>query len=309
MERIRLNGLGLLLIALAFLMHLPASAQEWVVPDDKKAEVCPIKFTDEFVKKGEAVFQKNCTSCHGTPSKGNFVKMVPEPGDPATDKFQKQTDGALYYKLTTGRGAMASFKAILTDEERWSAIAYFRSFNKGYVQPDPSIAQSKIRGKNVKVDFVFDEKTSKIKLAVTGELDGKRIPIKGAEVLLYVKRYFGNLPIQTSKPTNETGHVSFDFDPKLKADEQGNMNFIAKVSEPNFGQAEGKASMKIGTPIHPKSLVEKRALWNTGPMIPWWLIISYLAVVGVIWAFLLFIVKEIKRIKEIGDQAMGKSKP
>ena len=202
---------------------------------------------------------------------------------------------------------MASFKAILTDEERWSAIAYFRSFNKAYIQPDPSIAKSKIRGKNVKIDFVYDEKASKIKLAVTGELDGKRIPIKGAEVLLYVKRYFGNLPIETSKQTNENGRVSFDFDQKLKADEQGNMFLIAKVSEGNFGQAEGKTTLKIGTAIHPKSLTEKRALWNTGPMIPWWLILSYLAVVGVIWGFLFFIVGQIKKIKDIGDQATEKS--
>ena len=307
MEKFRLKGLSLFMIIAALLVKLPAMAQEWTVPDDKKAEVCPIKFTDDFVKKGENVFLKNCTSCHGMPGKDNYQKaMNPQPGDPATDKFQKQTDGALFYKLTTGRGSMLSFKTVLTDEERWSVIAYFRSFNKSYVQPDPSIAKSKIRGKNVKIDFAYDEKASKIRLTVTGELDGKRGPIKGAEVLLYLKRYFGNLPIETSKTTNENGRVSFDFDQKLKADEQGNVTLIAKFSEGNFGQAEGSTTIKAGTTVHPVSLVEKRALWNKAEMIPLWLIFSYLAVVGVIWGFLFYIVGQIKKLKELGAAELEK---
>ena len=129
-------------------------AQEWVVPDDKKQKVSPVKFNDEVTKKGEDVFKKNCTSCHGEPTKGNFVKLTPEPGDPATDKFQKQTDGALFYKITTGRSPMPEFKNVLSDDERWQVIAYFRGFNKSYVQPEPVLAPSgKYGGLDIKANL------------------------------------------------------------------------------------------------------------------------------------------------------------
>ena len=102
--------------------HTISYSQDWQVPEDKTGKVASFKFDDVSHKNGEKIFQQNCISCHGTPGKNNFVQLVPPPGDPATDKFQKQTDGDLFYKITTGRGAMPSFKNTLTEEERWSVI-------------------------------------------------------------------------------------------------------------------------------------------------------------------------------------------
>ena len=86
-------------------------AQEWVVPADKKGKLSPFAFTDETRKTGEALYNLNCKSCHGTPGMGNFqATLKPQPADPATDKIQHNIDGELFYKVTQGRGPMPSFK-------------------------------------------------------------------------------------------------------------------------------------------------------------------------------------------------------
>ena len=109
----------------------------WVVPEEAKGKVCPFQFTPETVKSGENVFQKNCKSCHGDPGKQNWAKIVPPPGDPASAGFQGQTDGEMFYRITTGKAPMPQFGNVLSDEERWHVISYIRSFNSGYVQPAP----------------------------------------------------------------------------------------------------------------------------------------------------------------------------
>lgn len=72
----------LLLTCLFFIQaKVFSQADEWIVPDNKKDVVSPFKFTDETRKAGGDIFDKNCKSCHGEPTKGNYAKLQPPPGD------------------------------------------------------------------------------------------------------------------------------------------------------------------------------------------------------------------------------------
>jgi len=42
----------------------------------------------------------------------------------------KETDGALWYKITTGRNPMPENKSILTENERWELVTYIRTLAK-----------------------------------------------------------------------------------------------------------------------------------------------------------------------------------
>lgn len=109
--------------------------QDWSVPQDQKIKTAQFKFTDETIKKGEELFNNNCKSCHGNPGKKNFIPLTPSPGDPASGEYQAQTDGEMFYRISTGKPPMPSFKTMLTDIDKWNIISYIRSFNKNYVQP------------------------------------------------------------------------------------------------------------------------------------------------------------------------------
>lgn len=284
--------------------------QAWEVPVDKSKKVSPFKFNDETKKKGEAVFQRNCTSCHGIPTKANFVPLTPPPGDPATDKFQKQVDGALFYKITTGRGAMPSFKDVLTEEERWQVISYFRSFNSKYVQPEPATPTAgSFGGMDIQAKFAYLAPSKQIMLKVVGVKDNKSKPLEGLKISLYAKRYFGNLLIDEPKTTNESGEAMFDYKSPVPGDSTGLVSFKAKINEEGFDCLKIDTLLAIGTPNRAKSLIAERAMWSTRFHAPLWLILIFNLTVAVVWGILLYIMLQIGKIRKLGKKQQDQIEP
>ena len=143
-KRIVVFGTNALLVA--GFMAGTLQGQTWTVPDSEKEQTAPFRFTEEVVKQGADLYGKNCQSCHGLPGKANWAKLTPEPGDPASEKFAKDTDGDLFFKITTGRGPMPQFRNVLGEDDRWSVIAFLRTFHKVYVQPYPELAKAAAKG-------------------------------------------------------------------------------------------------------------------------------------------------------------------
>ncbi len=118
------------------LLLLPSvlRGQDWVVPEERRGRLSTFPFTDETRKEGERLYNVNCQSCHGTPGKNNYIALVPSPGDPATEKIQRNNDGEIFHKVTVGRGQMPSFRSVLSTDEIWKIVSYLRSYNRTYVQ-------------------------------------------------------------------------------------------------------------------------------------------------------------------------------
>lgn len=107
-----------LALTLALAIGVKASAITWNVPADKKARNSYIKFDASTATQGEAIYTKNCVSCHGNPGKNNALKsLTPIPPDLASAGSLSLTDGELFYILSTGRGVMPSFQNVLSEEE------------------------------------------------------------------------------------------------------------------------------------------------------------------------------------------------
>jgi hypothetical protein len=52
-------------------------------------------------------------------------------GDFSSSEFQKQTDGALFYKTTFGREDMPEYsKKLPMDEDRWLIVNYMRTLEE-----------------------------------------------------------------------------------------------------------------------------------------------------------------------------------
>ncbi|MCZ6765924.1 MAG: cytochrome c, partial [bacterium] len=43
-------------------------------------------------------------------------------------EMNKQSDGELFWKITTGKPPMPTFGQILSDEQRWLVVRYLRTF-------------------------------------------------------------------------------------------------------------------------------------------------------------------------------------
>lgn len=119
----------LLLIATTFIVK----AQTWVAPKSSDAIENPFKNNKDVIKKGKALYLKLCTICHGNKGKGDGLASAalnPKPANFTSEKFIKQSDGAVYWKLTEGRAPMASYKETLSDIQRWQLVNYIKSLKK-----------------------------------------------------------------------------------------------------------------------------------------------------------------------------------
>ena len=103
----------------------------WPVPDKYEKMKNPLKGDNESLKAGKSLWVKHCQSCHGKSGAGDGSKaaqLKTEPGNFTKADFQKQSDGAIYYKTEEGRDDMPSFKKKIPDEDDvWSLVNYVRS--------------------------------------------------------------------------------------------------------------------------------------------------------------------------------------
>ncbi|CAG5068209.1 hypothetical protein DYBT9623_00938 [Dyadobacter sp. CECT 9623] len=83
--------------------------------------------------QGEELFTLYCASCHGDEGYGDGAAggaLGQKPANFHDTLVKSQTDGALFWKLSTGRGNMPPFKDVFEDEQKWQLVAYIRHLGK-----------------------------------------------------------------------------------------------------------------------------------------------------------------------------------
>jgi len=105
------------------------NTSDWKVPAKYQTMKNPIPAkTDAAI--GKSLYSKHCKSCHGSEGYGDGTKakdMKGDLGDFSSAEFQKQSDGALFYKSKIGRDDMPEFSKKLTDEDLWLVVNYTRT--------------------------------------------------------------------------------------------------------------------------------------------------------------------------------------
>ncbi|MGD0583114.1 MAG: cytochrome c [Bacteroidales bacterium] len=300
-------------IAILFLFEITVSVtgQEWTVPADKKGRLSPFKFSEDTRKKGEQLYNINCKSCHGTPGMGNFqANLKPQPPDPATGSFQGNSDGELFFKVSTGRGPMPSFKNSLSSNDLWDIISNLRSFKKDYIQMvAPVIKSSAYPGAEIVIVLFNGPGKDEITMKVTAATEKSTVPVKGAGVKLYVDRTFGRMMIDEEKTTDKEGNALFKVPEGMPGDTSGNIRLSAAfVDEEIFGSVTKDTVLQAGTKTVPVSLTHDRAMWNVVRKAPVWIILTYtLGVLGV-WGFIFLILFRLRDIFIIGEHITGSGK-
>jgi len=104
-------------------------SKPWVAPDSEKAKKNPLPSDKKTAEQGEKIAKVNCASCHGDKGKGNgpaAVALNPKPADWTSVRVQKESDGEIFWKITTGRGPMPSWRH-LSENDRWAVVRYIRT--------------------------------------------------------------------------------------------------------------------------------------------------------------------------------------
>lgn len=293
-----------------FMILTPAFGwgQDWVVPAERKGRLSTFPFTDETRQSGEKLYITNCISCHGTPGKSNYINLVPSPGDPAKEKIQGNSDGEIFHKVSAGRGQMPSFRNVLTGDEIWHVVSYIRSFNDNYVQKVMQvITSSAYPGAVIKMTLGYNESDSTVFVSASAVDEKKTVAVTGAGVRLFARRYFGMMPIDEEKTTDESGKAQFRIPSDLPGDKEGNIHFSAKFTDEDlFGIVSKDTTLMAGNRTVPVSLLAERSMWNNVRKAPVWVILTYTTGVIAVWGFIFLILLKLRDIYTIGSFIQGK---
>lgn len=106
---------------------------DWIAPKEADQIENPLKGNVDATKAGKKLYQQQCVVCHGDSGKGDGVAglaLNPKPASFKSEEVQNETDGAIFWKITTGRPPMAAYKDLLTEEQRWQLVNYIRTLSK-----------------------------------------------------------------------------------------------------------------------------------------------------------------------------------
>jgi mono/diheme cytochrome c family protein len=94
------------------------------------ADQFPFPVTQQVLEKGQARFNIYCSPCHDYTGSGRGMivqRGFPPPPSYHTDKLRNAPVGHFFDVMTEGHGAMYSYAARVSPEDRWAIAAYIRA--------------------------------------------------------------------------------------------------------------------------------------------------------------------------------------
>lgn len=132
----RICAIGCLTAVLVWLVTGASEAgkrKPWKAPKRAKKKKNPVPATKASIKEGEALYKKECLSCHGKHGEGDgpaVAGLDVSPADLTDPKMHEQTDGELYWKIKVGRTPMPSSRGRLKPMQRWHLVNFLRTLEK-----------------------------------------------------------------------------------------------------------------------------------------------------------------------------------
>lgn len=281
------------LITAMLFLSIQVFAQEWEVPADQKNNINPQEYNLTNVKKGKDLYYQNCKSCHGDPGKNNALPLVPPPIDMTSDKMQKNTEGEIYYKITTGRGGMPQFKTNISDDDRWRIVNYIMNFNP---KREPLLVD--LPKANAKLLASVNEKEKKVEVFAEYEVKGAYTKLSNTPISISAKKYFGNIEIGKVQ-TDDNGRAEFTIPETLIGDEEGFVNIVVALNEDYIAEAVSLDKAKVGQNKQVQKLIQPGILWSTNENIQIWLLLSYIGAVGAAWLAIGYVVLQLFKVKRL----------
>jgi mono/diheme cytochrome c family protein len=118
-----------LLLYLGSFNRVEAQNNVWNAPKSANDLKNPFSGDVSATAQGKTMFNQMCAICHGRKGDGKGgggVSLDPKPTNFLSIDVLKETDGAIFWKMTEGKPPMASYKEILTEDQRWKLVNYIR---------------------------------------------------------------------------------------------------------------------------------------------------------------------------------------
>jgi mono/diheme cytochrome c family protein len=108
-------------------------AKEWQAPASETAKKNPVAASQNSIHDGEKIYLKRCAGCHGKTGAGDgpdAADLGIQAAKFSDSRLKRESDGALFWKITTGKKPMPGYGARLSPTDRWTVINYLRTLHQ-----------------------------------------------------------------------------------------------------------------------------------------------------------------------------------
>ena len=110
------------------------AAIKWVVPARQAQERNPVAPDESSLVAGRKIYLERCTACHGQTGDGDGDDAIAfgfHAARLSNPRLRDEPDGALYWRITTGKRPMPEYGTRLSATDRWNVVNYIRTLSQG----------------------------------------------------------------------------------------------------------------------------------------------------------------------------------
>jgi mono/diheme cytochrome c family protein len=108
-------------------------AEKWLSPAPSAARKNPIAPTQDSITAGQKIYSKTCIMCHGKTGDADgpaVIELNIHPARLSDPQLNTESDGALFWKITTGKRPMPAYGRRFSETDRWNLVNYIRTLPK-----------------------------------------------------------------------------------------------------------------------------------------------------------------------------------
>jgi mono/diheme cytochrome c family protein len=139
-KRLRISVLMASVLALLTFAYLGGDAAgadstsgKWLSPASSAAKKNPIAPTQDSIAAGQKLYSKTCAMCHGKGGDADgpaVIELNIHPAKLSDPQLATESDGSLFWKITTGKKPMPAYGKRLSETDRWHLVNYIRTLPK-----------------------------------------------------------------------------------------------------------------------------------------------------------------------------------
>src|SRR5215471_7764326 len=122
-----------LIASAAVVLSEEQSKQKWSAPPAEAQKKNPVVASESSLAAGQKIYSKTCATCHGKTGDADgpaVIELNIHPAKLSDPKLATEPDGALFWKITTGKKPMPTYGKRLSETDRWNLVNYVRTLSK-----------------------------------------------------------------------------------------------------------------------------------------------------------------------------------
>jgi mono/diheme cytochrome c family protein len=123
----------ILIISALVALSEEQSKQKWSASAAEAQKKNPVAATESALAAGQKIYSKTCVMCHGKTGDADgpaVIELNIHPAKLSDPKLATESDGALFWKITTGKKPMPAFGERFSETDRWNLVNYIRTLPK-----------------------------------------------------------------------------------------------------------------------------------------------------------------------------------